>query len=331
MTGGGRTAPPPPAVVLVGGEGTRLRPLTYRTPKQLLPVAGIPLLRRVLEPLEAAGVGQVVLSTGYRADAFAGLDLGPFQVTPVVEESPLGSGGGLAHAIRTAGIDGTFVALNGDVLGDVDVPGLLAVHAKSGAAATILLQQVADPSEFGVAVVGADGSVERFVEKPAPPAPSDLINAGVWVLESEIFDSVGEGQRCSIEREIFPGLAERGVMKSVRHNGWWHDVGRLDRYLAATRDCVRWASVPDGWRREGDCLFAPDASADSSARVEASVLGAGVRVGARAVILRSVLLDGASVACDGRVERSIVGPGWTVGEAEEVIDAIHADPCPDQR
>lgn len=321
----------PPAVVLVGGEGTRLRPLTYRTPKQLLPVAGIPLLRRVVEPLEVVGVERVVLSTGYRAEEFAGLDLGPFEVTTVVEESPLGSGGGLAHAFRTAGIEGTFIALNGDVLGDVDVPAILASHRESGAAATILLNQVDDPSEFGVAVVGADGSVERFVEKPPPPAPSNLINAGVWVLETSIFEGVGQGEAGSIEREIFPGLAAAGRMKVFEHRGWWHDVGRLDRYLAATRDCVRRASVPDGWRREADSLFAPDAVINPSATVEGSVLGAGTHVGSGAVVRGSVLLDGASVGRGARVERSIVGLGWSVGEAEEVIDAIHADPAPSHR
>lgn len=322
MTGGDAA---PTAVVLVGGEGTRLRPLTYRTPKQLLPVAGIPLLHRVVEPLEAAGVDQVVLSTGYRAEAFAGLDLGPFEVTPVVEESPLGSGGGLAHAVRTAGIEGTFIALNGDVLGDVDVAAIVELHRDSGAAATILLKQVDNPSEFGVAVV-RDGWVERFVEKPAPPAPSNLINAGIWVLETSIFDGMAEGEAGSIERQIFPGLAATGRMKALEHRGWWHDVGRLDRYLAATRDCVRWASVPGGWRREAGSLVAPDAEIDRAATVEGSVVGAGARVGRAAVLRGSVLLDGACVGDHARVERSIVGAGWSVGQAEEVIDAIHADP-----
>jgi len=276
--------------------------------------------------LEAAGVKQVVLASGYRADAFAGLDLGPFRVTPVVEDSPLGSGGGLAHALRAAGIDGTFIALNGDVIGDVDIAAILASHRSSGARATILVKSVADPSEFGVAVLGEDGAVERFVEKPPPPAPSKLINAGVWILESSILDTVESGQVCNIEREIFPKLAEAGQMKAVEHLGWWHDVGRLDRYLAATRDCIRSASIPEGWRREGDSLFAPDAMVDETARVESSVIGPAARVRPGAVVSGSVLLDGASVGRDARVERSIVGPGWSVDEAGQVSDAIHADP-----
>lgn len=326
MTRGDGGPPPPPAVVLVGGEGTRLRPLTFATPKQLLPVAGIPLLRRVVEPLEAAGIEQLVLSSGYQADAFAGLDLGPFRVTTAVEDPPLGSGGGLAYATRTAGIEGTFIALNGDVIGDVDVVALLHLHRESGASATVLVKAVADPSEFGVAVVGADGVVERFEEKPPPPASSNLINAGVWVLESAIFEGFGEGEPFSIEREVFPGLAEAGRMTALEHRGWWHDVGRLDRYLEATRDCVRWASIPRGWRREADSLFAPGVAVHPSARIERCVLGPGTTVGPDATLTDCVLLDGSSVAARATVERSIVGPGWSVGEAEEVTGAIVADP-----
>lgn len=329
MTAGDGAPAPPPAVVLVGGEGTRLRPLTYRTPKQLLPVAGIPLLRRVLEPLESAGVERVVLSTGYRAEAFAGVDFGPFRVELATEESPLGSGGGLAHAVRNARIDGTFIALNGDVIGDVSLQATLDFHRTTGALATILVKAVDDPSEFGVAVVDADGAVERFVEKPPPPAPSDLINAGVWILESSILDSVAEGQACSIEREIFPELSRRGEMRAFTHEGWWHDVGRLDRYLAATRDCVEWGAVPDGWRREGASLFAPDSVVDPSARVDGSVLGRGTRVAARAEVVDSVLLDGASVGTGANVQRSIIGPDSSVGEAEKVTDMIFAGSSPD--
>lgn len=331
MTGGDGAPTPPPAVVLAGGEGTRLRPLTYRTPKQLLPVAGIPLLRRVLEPLEPAGVARVVLSTGYRAAAFADLELAPFRVELVSEESPLGSGGGLAHAIRTAELSGTFVALNGDVIGDIDVGAILDFHRRTEALATILLKPVEDPSEFGVAVVGPDGLVERFVEKPPPPAPSDLINAGVWILESSILDWVGKGQACSIEREIFPDLASRGQMRAFRHEGWWHDVGRLDRYLAATRDCIKWRALPERWRRDDGSLFAPDCEVDPSARVERSVLGAGARVGAGAQVVDSVLLDGASVGATARVQRSIIGPESSVEEAEKVTDVIHADSAPEPR
>ncbi|MBW3537122.1 MAG: NDP-sugar synthase [Actinobacteria bacterium] len=317
---------PPPAVVLVGGEGTRLRPLTLHTPKQMLPVAGIPLLRRVLEPLEAAGIDEVVLSSGYRAEAFDGLDLSPFRVTHAVETHPLGSGGGLANALRTAEISGTFVALNGDVIGNVDVASMLQFHRDSGARATILVKAVPDPAEFGVAVVAADGTVERFVEKPPPPAPSDLVNAGVWILDSSILSGVAASAPCSIEREIFPDLAQAGELRAFRHEGWWHDVGRLDRYLAATFQCVDAGQVPAEWQLSSGVLTAPDAQVDPSARLIRSVIGPRSKVKAGALVADSVLLDGATVGPDAEVRGSIVGPGWSVGEAEVVVDAICADP-----
>lgn len=320
---------PPVAVVLVGGEGTRLRPLTWRIPKQLLPVAGRPLLRRVVEPLEAAGVERIVLSLGYRSSAFDGLDLGPFEVTQVVEDTPLGSGGGIAHAVRTAGIEGTFIALNGDVMGDVDVPSLLERHRSTAARATMLVKRVADPSEFGVAVTDGEGRVTGFVEKPPPPAPSDLINAGVWVLETGILDPIAPGAAASIEREIFPGLARRGEMQAVTHGGWWHDVGRLDRYLAANAEVRRsGASLAPGWSRQGDNLVGPGAVVDPQATVTASVLGTNAVVEAGAKVSDSVLMDAAVVARGSRVERSALGPGWTVGEGANVVDTICAEEGP---
>ena len=314
---------PPPAVVLVGGEGTRLRPLTYRTPKQLLPVAGIPLIRRVLQPLESAGITEVVLSSGYRADAFDGIELGSFDVTFAVEDLPLGSGGGLAHAVKTAGITGTFVALNGDVIGDIDITALLDLHRDTGASASILVKKVDDPSEFGVAVLGSDGRVERFIEKPAPPAPSDLINAGVWVLETSILDPVSDGEPHSLEREVFPAVAASGKMRALRHDGWWHDVGRLDRYLSANLQCAATGPVPHGWRRDGSSLLAPGAAVDPTARVDASVLGPGARVGPEAKVSGSVLLEGAAIGAGAVVERSVIGPGSSVGDAVAVSDKIH--------
>jgi mannose-1-phosphate guanylyltransferase len=314
----------PPAVVLVGGEGTRLRPLTYATPKQLLPVAGLPLLRRVVEPLERAGVDRVVLSLGYRADAFEDLDLGSFDVSRVPEDSPLGSGGGIAHAVRTAGVDGTFIAMNGDVLGDVDIPGILEHHRKTGARATILVKEVDDPSEFGVVVTDAGGSVTGFVEKPRPPAPSNLINAGVWVLESSILDGIAVGGAASIEREVFPGLAERGEMQAFVHQGWWHDVGRLDRYLAANAELLRRGDAPEGWSRSGDSLIGPGARVDPTAELIESVVGAGCRVADGATVSGSVLLDGAEVGSGATVEASVLGFGWQVAAGEKVAGSILA-------
>jgi len=319
---------PPPAVVLVGGQGTRLRPLTWRTPKQLLPVGGLSLLNRVVEPLATAGVTRIVLSLGYRSEAFDRLDLGSFDVTAVPEDTPLGSGGGIAHAIRQSGITGTFLAMNGDVVGDVDVPSLLERHRSTDALATILVKEVADPSEFGVAVVDSEGRVTGFVEKPPPPAPSNLINAGVWVLESSILDGIPKDGAASIEREVFPGLAAEGRMQAVVHHGWWHDVGRLDRYLAANAQYLQHGSTPPGWTRASGSLRGAGSRVADDATVEASVIGERVSVGSGATVRNSVLLAGAEVGAAALVERSVIGAGWIVGEGEKVTDSICAEGAP---
>ena len=318
----------PPAVVLVGGQGTRLRPLTWRTPKQFLPVGGLPLLNRVVEPLAAAGVTRVVLSLGYRSEAFDRLDLGFLDVTAVPEDNPLGSGGGLAHAIRQAEISGTFLAMNGDVVGDVDIAALLERHRSTDALATILVKEVDDPSEFGVAVVDSQGRVTGFVEKPPPPAPSNLINAGVWVLESSILDRIPQDGAASIEREVFPGLAADGRMQAVVHHGWWHDVGRLDRYLAANAEYLQRGSTPPGWTRAAGSLHGARARVADDATVEASVIGEDVSVGPGAAVRGSVLLAGAEVGAAAVVERSVIGSGWIVAEGEKVTDSICAEGAP---
>ncbi|HZQ57946.1 MAG TPA: nucleotidyltransferase family protein, partial [Acidimicrobiales bacterium] len=179
------------AVVLVGGEGTRLRPLTYAVPKQMLPVAEVPLIERVLTHLVAHGVSDVVLSLGYRPDAFieafpdgtcAGASL-----AYAVEEQPLDTAGAIRYAAEVAGVAETFLVFNGDVLSDLDITALIAFHRDRGAEATIALTPVEDPSAFGVVPTAPDGRVQAFIEKPAPgTAPTNLINAGAYVLEPSV-------------------------------------------------------------------------------------------------------------------------------------------------
>ncbi|MEY2468009.1 MAG: mannose-phosphate guanylyltransferase, partial [Actinomycetota bacterium] len=181
------------AVVLVGGEGTRLRPLTYTTPKQLLPVAGVPMLERVVTHLAAHGVDDVILSMGYKPDAF--LTAYPDHVcagTPVryvVEAEPLDTGGAIAYAADETSIGERFLVVNGDVLTDVNYTALIELHDARGAWATIGLTPVEDPSRFGVVVTDSDGRVTAFIEKPPEgTAPTNLINAGVYVMEPAALD-----------------------------------------------------------------------------------------------------------------------------------------------
>ncbi|MGH9122630.1 MAG: sugar phosphate nucleotidyltransferase, partial [Acidimicrobiales bacterium] len=269
------------AVVLVGGEGTRLRPLTLHTPKQMLPVGGSPMIERVLDQLALHGVDEAVLSLGYRPDAFLAAyphgRCGSVRLVYAVEDHPLDTGGAIAFAARHGGLDETFLALNGDVLTDLDITALVDQHVRRGARATIALTPVSDPSAYGVVVTDAEGRVEAFVEKPAPgEAPSNWVNAGTYVLDPTVLDMIPAGERVSIERVIFPALAAEGSLYAMRSDASWIDAGTPEAYLDAN---LRFAGRLDG------------AQVDSSARVAGSWLGPGTRVGPEAVVEGSLLLD----------------------------------------
>ena len=231
------------AVVLVGGEGTRLRPLTYTTPKQLLPVVEIPMLERVLGHLAAHGIDEAVLSLGYRPEAFIerypdGVAAG-VRVSYAVEPEPLDTAGAIGFAARHAGIRETFIFVNGDVLTDGDVSALIAFHSASSALATIYLSPVEDPSRFGVVPTDEDGRVIAFVEKPPPgEAPTNLINAGIYVMEPEVLDRIPHGRRVSVERETFPALASEGSLFATSDGAYWIDTGTPEAYLRAQRDLL---------------------------------------------------------------------------------------------
>jgi mannose-1-phosphate guanylyltransferase len=299
------------AVVLVGGEGTRLRPLTFTTPKQMLPVGGRPMIERVLEHLAGHGVDEAVLSLGYRPDAF--LDAYPdgrcvgVKLAYAVEDTPLDTAGAIRFAARFGGIDETFVVVNGDVLTGLDVSALVAFHLDRRAEATIALTPVEDPSAFGVVPTDEDGRVVAFIEKPPRhEAPTNLINAGTYVLEPSVLARIpGEG-RVSIERKTFPALARDGRLYAWASDADWADAGTPATFLAAN---LRYA----GLRGEGTEVAA-------GATVDTSVLGAGVTVGAGAVVAESVCFDGAAIGPGAEVRASIVGRHARVEAGAVVTD-----------
>ncbi|MBW3555904.1 MAG: NDP-sugar synthase [Actinobacteria bacterium] len=333
------------AVVLVGGEGTRLRPLTLTTPKQMLPVAEVTMIERVLAHLAGHGIDDVILSLGYRPDAFRvafpeGTCAG-VRLNYAVEPEPLDTAGGIAFAARAAGLDETFVVVNGDVLADIDLSSLVEFHRSRSGEATIALTPVKDPSAFGVVATDERGQVTAFIEKPAPAeAPTNHINAGFYVLEPSVLDRVGTGARANIEREIFPALVEERALHALAFDGYWTDTGTPDRYLQASLDYVRgvrgvppaprakergqgvWtlgAGVIDG-RIEPDSLLGDAAFVGRHALVRGSVVGSGARVEAAAVVRESLLLPGAVVHAGATVEGSILGEGAVVGEGAQVTD-----------
>ena len=332
------------AVVLVGGEGTRLRPLTWTTPKQMLLVAEVPMIERVLAHLAAYGVDEAVLSLGYRPDAFitafpdgrcAGVKL-----TYAVEPEAMDTAGAIRFAARYAGIDVRFLAVNGDVLTDLDVGGLVAFHEECGAEATIHLTRVDDPSRFGVVPTNDDGRVTAFVEKPRPgEAPTNYINAGTYVLEPSVLDRIPDGRRVSIERETFPALVEAGTLYALPDDSYWIDTGTPAQYVQAQLDLIAGRRVgppaPGAMERgrgiwtlgaaviDGDVhppVLLGDASViEARAHIECAVVGAGASVQHGARVECSVLLPGSVVRSNAVVERSVVGELAVVGERARLV------------
>ena len=307
------------AIVLVGGFGTRLRPLTDTTPKQMLPIVNRPMIEHVLEHLAAHGIVEAVLSLGYRPDVFAdaypdGI-CGSVKLSYAIEPEPLDTAGAIRFAARHAGIDERCVVLNGDVLTDLDITELIARHEAAGATASIALHRVADPSAFGVVPTEADGKVVAFVEKPPPgEAPTDLINAGTYVLEPSVIDTIATDRRVSIERETFPALVASGGLYAWSGDTYWIDTGVPHNYLKAQLDLL------DGVRGLCGDPIAANVVRAPGAKIERSVIGPSVAVGSHAVVRNSVVMAGATIGDGAQVLDSIVGPGAQVGADANVIN-----------
>jgi len=330
------------AVVLVGGEGTRLRPLTLTTPKQMLPIVEQPMIERVIGHLADHGIDEAVLSLGYRPDAFISAfpsgTIEGVRLTYAVEPTPLDTAGAIRFAAGHADIEETFVAINGDVLTDSDLSALIDFHRLRGAEATIGLTPVDDPSAFGVVPTDDEGRVEAFIEKPPrDEAPTNLINSGTYVFEPSVLARIPEARRVSVEREIFPELVKARSLYALGSDAYWLDTGTPDAYLRAHRDLLagRRSGVPapgaeldpsigPGVWRIGEVsatgasvarsLLASGSSVAEGALVEDSVVGAGVMVEEGATVTGSVLLAGVRVASSATVEGSVIGPGAIVGQ-----------------
>ncbi len=318
------------AILLLGGFGTRLRPLTNDTPKQMLPVCRRPMIEWVCEHLHRHGVDEIVLSLGYRAEAFTAAyphgRIGQLAYQVAVEPDPRGTAGAVRFAAETSGITGTFLVLNGDVLTDLDVGALVRLHASSGAEATIALQPVADPSPYGLVVADPSGRVLSFSEKPEPgSAPEALpregerptVSAGTYVLTSAVLDRIAPDRPVSIEREIFPQIVADGALAALVDDTYWLDTGTPQQYLAANLDILAGrragARVTDGIAAASDGVHA-------DAQIRTSVIGRGCEIGAGAVVQRSVVGDGCRLAAGAIVIDSVLGAGAVVGVGATLCD-----------
>ncbi|HKC07444.1 MAG TPA: NDP-sugar synthase [Methylomirabilota bacterium] len=332
------------AVILAGGQGTRLRPLTLTTPKPVVPLLNIPFIAYQLALLRQHGITDVVLSCSYMVDEIRRI-MGDGAAHGVhlryaVETDPLGTAGGVRNAVDL--VRGLVVVLNGDVLADLDLSAMLRFHAERGSRATLYLTRVADPSLYGLVELEADGRVRSFVEKPLPgQARVDTVNAGVYALDREVVAAIPTGRAVSIERETFPGL----LRDRVPFFGWvagnyWLDIGSPAKYRQGQLDLLAGrvtsplapvGAAPDGRAIAPGVQVAPDATVtgpcvvgagtrvESGARVGPNaVLGAGCVVGAGARVEGAILWDGVVVGPGAVLRDCIVGAGARIGANAEL-------------
>ena len=314
------------AVVLVGGEGTRMRPLTETIPKPLLPFMNRPFLDQVLDHLGSHGVEEAICSSPYLESVFHDFLEARGGAAPrvrwVTETEPLGTAGAIGGAREL--VDGTLLALNGDVLTDLDLGALVRFHRERGAVATIALTAVEDARAFGLVETDDRGRVRAFREKPSEAVPGN-INAGTYVLDPEVLDRIPPAEMVSIERETFPALIEGGepVFGFVA-GGYWRDLGTPEAYLAAHMDALQ--GRIQGYEEVAGPLLAAAGGIDPAAEVGALVVaGPSVQVSPGASVERSVLHRGSRVGRDAVVEDSILGPSSLIEDAAVVRGAVLAE------
>jgi mannose-1-phosphate guanylyltransferase len=324
------------ALVLAGGEGTRLRPLTLTTPKPVMPLAGQPFLTFMLDWLRRHGADEAILSCGFLSDGVRHV-LGDIydgmRIRYVVEEEPLGTAGPVRLAYDEGLLAERLLVLNGDVLTDLDLTAEMEQHERTGARATLALVPVEDTSSYGVVPTDAEGRVEAFLEKGEPAeAPTNLINAGAYVLERDVVEAIPPGRAVSFEREIFPELVGAGLY-GYEAGGYWIDIGTPERYLEATYDLLAGSVESELPPRDHTGSLIYEGCVTAGAHIgPQTVLGRRCSVGSDATVERSVLHDGVLVGPDCHVRESVlaagvrvergarVGPGAVVG-AGAVIGA----------
>jgi NDP-sugar pyrophosphorylase family protein len=337
------------AVILVGGEGTRLRPLTLSTPKPVVPVVDRPFVRHQIDLLARAGITEVVFSVAYRPERIEaifgdGRDIG-MTIRYAFEETPLGTGGAVKNAERF--LDDRTVVFNGDVLTDVDLPAIVADHAAAGASATIVLTPVENPAAYGLVETDGQQRVRRFLEKPDPSqVTTNTINAGIYVLETRVLDLMPPRVNHSIERGFFPTLLARGdLVRGPVHRGYWIDIGTHEKYRQVHRDILsgRFPVSLDGTPRAGGFVH-PRAHVDPAARLRGpfyvgpdcrvakdaeigpdAVLVAEVTVDSGAAVADSVVWAGTSLAADSRLGGALVGARVRVGRSARAVGVVLGD------
>ena len=320
-------------LILAGGKGTRLRPLTLNTPKPIVPVANRPFLLYQLELMKSAGITEIIFSLSYQPRKIEDLlkDGADFDVLIryAVESAPLGTAGAFKNAEEW--IEGPTVVFNGDVLTSLDLGSLIETHREKGSVATIFLAPVEDPTAYGLVESDADGRIHRFLEKPGmDEITGNTINGGVYVLEPSVLEHMPRGKPFSFERELFPALLEKGEpIYAVVPDCYWIDIGTPAKYLEVHRDILEGKfrspeipptalgrdEIPDKAFVDDKSLVGAGVTLREGARIEASVIGPNCKIDAGAHITDSVIWSGNTIDADARISGSILGRGCYIGRS----------------
>ncbi|MEQ1759829.1 MAG: NDP-sugar synthase [Vicinamibacterales bacterium] len=324
------------AILLAGGQGTRLRPLTLHTPKPIVPIFDRPFLQYQIERVkQVPDIDEVILSLNYQPGRIEevlgdGSDMG-IPIRYVVEPMPLGTGGAIKFAAQ--GVTDSVVVFNGDVLTEIDLPAVVALHRSKKARATIVLTPVDNPSAYGLVETDPSGNIRRFLEKPKPEEiTTNNINAGIYVLEPDTFDRIPDGVPFSIERGYFPSLVERGeTFLGYVYEGYWIDIGTPEKYTQVHQDIMdgRFGAGPFARAGASRVLVSPTAQVDAAAIINGPCfIGDGVRIAAGAEVgPHAVIGSGSQVAASALIERSILWPGCHVDSHAEVRGALVGRHC----
>ena len=330
------------AVVLSGGYATRLRPISYALPKLLFPLLGKPMIFKTLDLLEKIGVNEVTLAVNYMADklrAEVGSKYENMSINYSLETEALGTAGPIKLASKITNLGETFLAMNGDVIAHIDLEDMIKQHKKTGAQITDALHEVKDPGRFGAVQLDASNRIQRFVEKPPKnKAPSRLVNAGIYVIEPEVLRAIPEGQKVSLEREVFPNIANQGRLYGFPFSGDWFDIGDIGDYRRANLRLLLEAEVEPSRpatksKTSSDYSLTKPVFVNESSRIARgaalgpdAILGQNDLIEEGARILESILFDRVSVGEKAIVSGSIVASDVRIGKKVKISDECIVSP-----
>ncbi|TMI07631.1 NDP-sugar synthase [Candidatus Bathyarchaeota archaeon] len=317
-------------LILAGGFATRLRPLSCSKPKLLFPIVGMPLVESMARWLSSGGINQIILAVNHLSDKLkieVGHHVAGVPVKFSVEETPLGTAGPIRLAANLLGRDDPFFVANGDIVSDIEIRHMLAVHEETNAEATIALVSVPDPSPYGSVLTDPNGKVKKFEEKSAVLSATSHVNAGVYVLSPGVIDSIPGGRSVSLEKEVFPKLVRNGRMQSWMHKGFWYDIGRVSEYVRANHELLEKqelkAAKPVASEDGGEILRPSYLGTRTHIGVGAKVgplaiLSDNVSVGDEAIVRNSIIFEETSIGEKATVEGSIIGERVVIGKRSRI-------------